>query len=438
MAKKTSLIKWVFLLLVICVLLLVAVVLLLTTANKNRTQIDYLAEYNRISKPANFDPNDNAAPYFDKAFKIMTEEPNGLVSFRKSWPADMNDDQLQIAKQWVASNTQALDYLKQAISKSYYWKPLQADNNEILKADSTISKVRKAVYLLGLDAKLMAYQGQIEPALGQLADVYKTGTFLAGPKILIEQLVGIAVSANAVVSAFQILDHTNPPPALLEEFQRRIIDLSSDKPFLINFNAERLIFYDEVERYFNGRSIFSKNYASYWKMLFMGTVGGPLVAREKRKADIMYDYFDLVRLKTPWQLHNEGNNVSKVIEEMTKGTLLLHIIAPAFDRVLKIPYRVQVHTDALIATTAILRYKAEAGRYPKDLQELVTAGYLAKLPIDPFSGGTMVYKLTGDNFILYSFAADFVDDGGKHSSNWAEKEGGDFVFWPVQQIKTSD
>jgi hypothetical protein len=166
--------------------------------------------------------------------------------------------------------------------------------------------------------------------------------------------------------------------------------------------------------------------------------GYPWMAREKHRAERMFDYIDSVKFKTPWQLHNEGNDVHRVTDKMTKGTLFVRLLAPAFDRVLFISYRIQVQTDALIAATAILRYKADKGRYPQNLEELVKAGYLDNLPADPFSGGALVYKLTGDNFILYSFAADFDDDGGKHSSDWAEKEGGDFVFWPVQQTKTSD
>jgi hypothetical protein len=87
----------------------------------------------------------------------------------------------------------------------------------------------------------------------------------------------------------------------------------------------------------------------------------------------------------------------------------------------------------LIVTTAILRYKTETGHYPQDLQMLVTAGYLSKLPIDPFSGSPLVYKLSDNNFMLYSFAEDFKDDGGKHEPNWAENGDGDYVFWPVQK-----
>jgi hypothetical protein len=97
-------------------------------------------------------------------------------------------------------------------------------------------------------------------------------------------------------------------------------------------------------------------------------------------------------------------------------------------------YRCDIETNALIATTAILRYKAEKGHLPKDLQTLVTDGFLDKLPMDPFSNGPLVYKPANDNFILYSVAQDFNDNGGKHDPKWAEKVNGDYVFWPVQSV----
>jgi hypothetical protein len=440
MAKKTTLIKWTVVLLAICVFLLIAVVLLLTPKNKSQPQVDYIAEYNRINKPADFDPNDNAALYFDKAFAVMAEAPNDVKAIYNRWPADMNNEQLQKAKQWVESNRQTLDYLKQAVQKPYYWKPLNAENDEpLMMADmNDLAKFRKAAHLLCLEAKFMAQSGQIEPALRQLTDVYKMGTFLTGPKFLVYQLVGIAESATAVRSAFLILDHTNPSPAVLEDFQKSITSLSREKPFLMDFTSERLIFYYGVERQSAGSRClkFADTPYLYFKMLFFSTVGRPWLEREKRKADLMYDYFDAARLKTPWQLHKEGVNLDDMAAETVKGSLLLSILTPAVSRTILYSYRLVVQTDALIATTAILRYKADKGHLPQDLQTLVTDGYLDKLPMDVFSDGPLVYKLSDDNFILYSFAMDFDDDGGKHDYKWADKSygdgNGDFVFWPVQ------
>jgi hypothetical protein len=60
------------------------------------------------------------------------------------------------------------------------------------------------------------------------------------------------------------------------------------------------------------------------------------------------------------------------------------------------------------------------------------------LPMDPYSSGPLVYKLTDNNFILYSVAGDFNDNGGKHDPKWAEEGNGDYVFWPVPTIETDD
>jgi hypothetical protein len=440
MANKTSFIKWGVISFII-LLLLILVFISLTPARKQQIPFDYIAEYNRINKPADFNPNDNAAPYFDKAFEVMAEAPNDVKNLYKLWPGDMNNEQIQTARQWVESNWQTIDYLQQAISKKYYWKPLQAENNELLMADANhLPRLRKATYLLCLDAKLMVQEGRIESAFQQLADVYKMGTFLAGPKLLIDQLVGIAISTLSVDSAFQILDHTNPSPVVLEDFQKRITSLSLNQPFLIDISAEKLMFYDIAQRrYYLGPSgmKFSDNPHYYLKRLWrMGPAGNHLISRETLKANELYNYFSVIEHKTPWQIHSEGNDVSKIIDEMTKGTLLLNIVAPAFDIVLKRSYRIQVYTDGLVTTIAILRYKADKGIYPQNLQGLVSAGYLEKIGIDPFSGNPLVYKLTNDNFVLYSFAQDFDDDGGKHDSKWASENSGDYVFWPVQPVQT--
>jgi hypothetical protein len=149
-------------------------------------------------------------------------------------------------------------------------------------------------------------------------------------------------------------------------------------------------------------------------------------------ADKMCEYFGEAAHRPPWYFHNERINLEQITNEMVKDNYLLNILAPAFTKVLRISYRIQVHTDGLIATIAILRYKADNGECPEDLQHLVATGYLNELPIDVFGGKPLVYKRIGDNFTLYSFAADFDDDGGKHDSKWAENGDGDYVFWPVQ------
>jgi hypothetical protein len=101
----------------------------------------------------------------------------------------------------------------------------------------------------------------------------------------------------------------------------------------------------------------------------------------------------------------------------------------------------KVDVDATVTIISILRFKYDNNNYPETLQQLKETGYISEIPIDPFSGKEITYKLTKDGFKIYSFGSDFDDDGGKMNVTkngkpylWDAKDG-DAVFWPV--VKTT-
>ena len=74
--------------------------------------------------------------------------------------------------------------------------------------------------------------------------------------------------------------------------------------------------------------------------------------------------------------------------------------------------RIIAHVRLLIGELAVRCYQSEQGRLPARLDELVPS-YLAKVPSDPFSRHSLVYRPQGTNWLLYSVGEDGVDDGGK-------------------------
>ena len=96
-----------------------------------------------------------------------------------------------------------------------------------------------------------------------------------------------------------------------------------------------------------------------------------------------------------------------------------------------ISFRFNAQIEGLIVTVAIFRYRLEQGDLPDNLEQLVQAGYMAELPLDPYSGEPFVYKkLDSDDFLLYSLGLDFDDDGGTRSAKKAEIYNGDEIIWP--------
>lgn len=109
---------------------------------------------------------------------------------------------------------------------------------------------------------------------------------------------------------------------------------------------------------------------------------------------------------------------------------------PATARVSDIAYRGKIHHEATVAILAVLRWQLEKDQYPATLGELVSAGFLNELPMDPWSDKPLVYKKTDDDFILYSVSFNLTDDGGEHGRDrngqirqWSDN--GDTIFWPL-------
>ena len=74
--------------------------------------------------------------------------------------------------------------------------------------------------------------------------------------------------------------------------------------------------------------------------------------------------------------------------------------------------RIMAHERLLAAELALRSYQSEQGHPPARLDELVT-NYLSRVPQDPFSGKSMIYRPQSTNWLLYSVGEDGVDDRGK-------------------------
>jgi len=146
-----------------------------------------------------------------------------------------------------------------------------------------------------------------------------------------------------------------------------------------------------------------------------------------------YAYYGSVIGKTPFQWKRDTIDADQNWKKLAGGNLLLLAVAPAVSRVSELSFRTRASRDALITTLALLRHKHDKGVFPADLQALVSAGYVAEVPMDPYSDKPLIYRRQRSSFALYSIGADFKDDGGRHDRRWGQGEqGGDYVFWPVQ------
>ena len=442
--------SWVFLSVFLAALLCHINIDAAQTEDKPVIRVNYVAMLNVLGK-AGRDENLNAAPYYKKAFKLYVKPPERISADVEAWPKDLPEEKQTLLEDWFSANSNALEQLKLGAQKPYYWSEYQGSFVAAVLMPG-LQQARILMRAICLRAKLSATKGDFKEAFSDLLVCHQFGEHFTGPKNLVEQLVGISIRKYTVEVAFQILDKEKPATKLLKDFQEKLQVLSTKQSRIIDFTFDKFFVYDVIQRMFTddgkgGGHVFKgSGKQKYNRPEDLKELAAELTPTEEQLrewekmerrqttelTDKVFEYLDGAGQRIPAQLHGEGKDLEKAVEEIIKDNPMLKVLLPAYGRVLELAHRGKAETDALIVALGLLQYKAEKRQFPASLTELISADYLKELPIDPYSGKPLAYKRTENNFMLYSFGADFDDDGGVRSK-WGEGEqGGDQVFWPVE------
>lgn len=427
---------------------LLAIITPLITA-KPITSVDYLTQYNKLTKPANYDPNENAVPYYKKTFESLVEKPLFSAEFR--WTVlleDANQTELNIINDWHTANAQAFAHLKTAAQKPYYWVEHHAENNSIEKVVdySIVSNFRQSLDYLDFEARLKVSRGQIKDALETMIDIQKISRHLLDTKLSIHELCVEMSTAALCRTALKILDTNQFDPAAMTKFQNQLQQHLHSIANNLVYDTEKLRSYDIIQRVFaddgtgDGRLIPGPYLDLYGlpqlrPRLYPATIWMALVNPGKKQTieltTKLYELLDELNHKTPWQLHQKDTSHDEQILKLTHTNGYVWRQAKySGSRCIRRQQHI-CRIKALITSIALARYKADKSQFPENLDQLVSNNYLEKLPHDPYSNGPLTYKKTDNNYKLYSLGADFDDDNGTQS-NWGRYEkGGDQLFWPI-------
>jgi len=450
--------KWILAAIVLLLGLVVLKIALLLTA-KPKVTTDYVAQYNKLTLPANYDPNDNAAEDYQKAYDAFVEMPGHLRGSWREWPNYFNDADRNTFEQWLASNQQALEYFKTASHKPYYWLERHEPEGMANLVISELNPLDCLVEAAGWEAKLYASQGKLSQAFEYIIDCYRSGRHKCRtPSLLIEQLVGLTLIEKTLTDAVSIIDRTEIEPENLKRFQDALQEEFKRGTYVIDFEAEKLIQYDILQRYFaynkNGTGRLDWNTVKgtrsecgilYECELFLRCLFGPTSNEMVKRINKKYASFEPLKTETPWQLHVRDPGYFKRVysnSEYCDGSIVDTFSGP--DPVFHRHHQTNARKEALLTILAVHRFRADNGALPGSLDELVSDGYLQHVPLDPYSDGPLIYRPIEDDFILYSVGGDFTDDGGTIkevdiSQSWmgfkgaVKSQSSDIVYWPVKR-----
>jgi hypothetical protein len=378
--------------------------------------------------------------------------------------APLTDIECQYIRPWIEQNQAAWQQYAAGSAKSYSYRPYTFDPND---QDYSIMNIlmphlaplRRLVMMGVWHARINREQGQLEQSIEDCLAIARSARHWQNRGAIIEQLVGQGISNLGHEEILNILADRKLSAGELLKLQEQLSQIYPGDYPLMNFEGERLVFMDVVQRSFTdggpggGHLIpgIWDEYTEYTvldsddrdKQIFMPLLTAASMVHARRdatieKANEIYDLQSKITKMTPYERH--VSNIKAVDEYESLHSyrfFMIQILMPATGRASELAYRGKMYHEATLTILALLRWRLENNQYPATLDELVSAGLLKELPADPYSDKPLVYKKTNDDFTLYSVGPNFKDDTGeiaiKHNRpyKWGTDEAGDIVFWPV-------
>ncbi|MBN1816376.1 MAG: hypothetical protein JW828_03390 [Sedimentisphaerales bacterium] len=428
---------------------------------------DYLAKMNRLSRPSISD-QDNAWPLYKKAieyiarsdpdqagFHYESDEPMKTVA--KLAKRDISFEQLsdterQEVLQWMEKNAPAWEYFRQGSDKSYYYREYKSGGDGktstpmLLSLSLSCLSPLRDIALLGIfQAQRQAHQSP-RKAMETCLALARAGWHMQTRPVLIEFLTGVAIHRLAMNECIRIMAECPLSERDLMYLQGELIRMRAQGYPPVPMDYDRMAFYDTVQHVFTqggpgGGHLVPKPFSE------VAEISEPAVSilaslahagRDKtlEKGAEIFDHFGRVAKMSPWQRHTmQITTADDLLDSLPHYRYsLLMVLLPALDRVGEHRFRMIALDQATETIQALQLYRMQKGGYPETLQALVASGLIDSIPQDPYSDQPLRYRKTENDFVLYSIAGNYQDDGGTMNpeDQWARNENGrDYVFWPA-------
>jgi type II secretory pathway pseudopilin PulG len=433
-------------------------------------QGEYLLSWDKYFQAHLKTPPDDVLGLFSNEHE-WKEHWDKRVDRAKKWPWRMKDEP-EIAG-WLKANEKPLALMIEAGKRPSYFNPLVSKSSDPTAARlissllPSVQKCREAGSLLACRAMAKAGDGEYEAAWQDLLACQRLGRMLARGGTLIEDLVGIAlvaIATNAEVTLIGHGKHTSkrllawaadlralpPMPPMADKFalSERFMTLDSllniahhgldgisalsgpssppaTKNELLSRMFSRSIDFDPAFR--NANRVFDECEAAL--RLPDRATRGAAIAQINSEVD--------QAVRSGRQKGIVGRmTASKSSRGEHIGNILIGLLLPSMSKVMDANDRTEQTQANLQVALALAAYRADTGRYPGKLEELIP-NYIAVIPGDLFSGKPLIYRPKEAGYLLYSVGINGIDEDGRWTDD--EPKGDDLrVRMPVEEPRAKD
>lgn len=457
-------------------------------------KVDYVALLDASAKAV---PTDQRAwPVYRAA--ILGMDPKEFRDFRERYDRDIDkgdssskdgmDQQGSDVWQWIIAHQPLLDQVRTAASRPVFGFIHSDPENaayaarhgytmqQLSKPEEGIvalllpyyDEVRSFARMLSVDARRALREGRGDAFLDNVrAQIGIADQVWTDRKFLIGQLVSFAILHEAIDVVRESL--VDKPDLLSRDdligLAHRLSAFAGGGRVAIDFRSEFLMHNDILQRVYtddgNGNgylagpgslplqlidSLSGSDPASRMIDVSVSQLGHSamaVVVASRREMKERFDDFlreaQSEACRPPWE--RAADKLDNELKQLANSPLskiryhLLILLAPGVTSTTAAADRITTLRDATLAAIALTLYHRDTGAWPGSLSDLLPK-YLPFLPLDPFDGQPLRYKLSSGQPLLYSIGANKTDDGGTppaDEKNDFSAKTGDWVLWPVNK-----
>lgn len=293
---------------------------------KPKVTVDYLAEYNRTSKPVNYDPCQNAAQLYKEAYNSFVKMPSrlqqGSLESAKC-VEDFNEAEQDLLQKWLVENTNCFQKFRKASQRPYNWAKRECTrDNELIsiKFPDTMINLRDISNAIAWNAKFNATQEKYNDAFYDVLAIYLVGFQQCTPSLfLIEFRYSLWFQQKAMETASLVIAKTLVPDFVLKSLQQNLEKISDTHKCFLDITGDKLFLYDILQRTYvykpdgSGRLSWKgikemsgydiSSLGNWYKFKYF--FAGPTQKEVKSRIDSYYEKVNAVFTITPWELHQK-------------------------------------------------------------------------------------------------------------------------------------
>ncbi|HVX60101.1 MAG TPA: hypothetical protein VHC19_05865 [Pirellulales bacterium] len=326
--------------------------------------------------------------------------PDQIPRPGQAWP------QLEAAEELLTRHRRSLELMHEASRQGGQARFPTRFTEGLAMLLPHVQQLRGGARLLALESAVEAHRGRVDAAIDAVAAIFAAARSLEQEPVLISQLVRMALDGMARDRTEWLLSAVALDDAQLARLDAELAACDYRNSLRRALIGERVM---GIEAFANPAALGDEQFG---KLSLISTsrdetmylqLMGELIAASGRSGTAA----QAAATSVENQLKQLGASaVSKLSNPMTL------LLMPAIGACLDAARRNEAGRDATRVALALQRFQLVHGRLPKMLDEL-TPKFLSQLPLDPYGGAPLRYRLDAQEYTVYSIGKDGIDQGGR-------------------------